>query len=109
MKPPALTTTELRKRILSYAAAAIQAGLISEKRLAHLAGYSQPHVHNVIAAIRVGSARLIDAIARALQITLLDLYTLDEINRMVQDSQLSRTTRDEIEQEQLARIRMIHQ
>ena len=71
-------------------------------------GYRHDRVRHRAARYKLPASRR-RAIARALQITLLDLYTLDEINRMVQDSQLSRTTRDEIEQEQLARIRMIHQ
>ena len=106
MKPPPLTTAELRKRILSYAAASIQAGLISEQRLAKLAGYSQPHIHNVLAAVRTGRPQLVDAIARALQITVLDLYTLEEIHAMVDDSRLQLATRDEIERDMIARVQI---
>lgn len=106
MRPPPLTTTELRKRILSYAAASILAGLISESRLAKLTGYSQPHIHHVLNARRNGTPRLVDAIARALRITVLDLYTLDEIHAMVDDSQAELATRDAVEREMLARVQL---
>ena len=84
---------ELQSRVLAYARQAVRRGAISENRLAILIGLSQPHLHHILNGKRAARPRHADAIARALAITPLDLYTLDELHAMVHATMRAREAR----------------
>ncbi len=62
-------THEIRRRVRN--------GEVSERRLAHLAGLSQPHVHNVLKGVRLPSPESVDRLMRALGIRMIDLLSPD--------------------------------
>jgi hypothetical protein len=59
-------------------------------------------MHNVLAGVRGCAPGLADAIGRAIGVTLLDLYTVDEVRALIEDSQARRRTRLEIEEDLVA-------
>lgn len=69
---------ELHRRLIQYLQAQLQCGELTERRLARLAGLSQPHLHNVLKGVRRLSDDLADQILRHLRISLLDLLTPEE-------------------------------
>jgi hypothetical protein len=97
--PPRFSTCELRVRVVAFARSAVRAHLMSERRLAQLAFCSQPHMHNVLAGVRECAPELADAIGRALGVSLLDLYTVDEVRALVEESQAQRRARLEVDEE----------
>lgn len=81
--PPTISVEELQGRVLAYARQAVLRGAISENRLAQLIGLSQPHLHHILKGKRTARPEHCDAIARALAITALDLYTLEELRSLI--------------------------
>jgi transcriptional regulator with XRE-family HTH domain len=63
----------LHARLIAVLRARLQNGELSERRLAHLTGISQPHVHNVLKGARILSPRAADRILRRLELSVLDL------------------------------------
>lgn len=59
--------------LLSHVRNLIRRGELSERGLARLMGYSQPHVHNVLAGVRRMNARFADDLLGGLGLTLQDL------------------------------------
>ncbi len=53
----------------------VRSGHLTERRLARLAGVSQPHLHNILKGIRTLSPELGDQLLRNLGLTLFDLCT----------------------------------
>jgi len=70
---------ELGRRFVEHLKQRIRSGELTERRLARMAGISQPHVHNVLKGKRVFSPRMADTILRVLRVDLLDLIEPDEI------------------------------
>ena len=66
---------ELSDRLVSHLKALIRSGELTERGLARLVGYSQPHVHNVLAGVRGVNMRFADDVLRSLGITLEELAT----------------------------------
>jgi hypothetical protein len=97
--PPRFGACELRGRLVAFARSAVRARLISERRLAQLAFCSQPHMHNVLAGVRECAPELADAIGRALGVSLLDLYTIDEVRALIAESQAQQRARLDVETE----------
>lgn len=64
---------ELQERFLEHLRHRIRSGEMTERRLARLAGISQPHVHNVLKGKRLMSVELADTILHVLRLDLLDL------------------------------------
>jgi len=64
---------ELRQRLLAEIRDRLRSGQISERRLAHLIGISQPHMHNVLKGTRGLSHQIADRILSRLRISLPDL------------------------------------
>ena len=64
---------ELFDALLSHVRRRISGGELSERGLARLMGYSQPHVHNVLAGVRQMNARFADDLLRGLGLSLEDL------------------------------------
>lgn len=69
---------ELHCRLIRHLQARLQRGELTERRLARLAGLSQPHLHNVLKGARRLSNELADQILRHLHMSLLDLLTPEE-------------------------------
>ncbi len=63
----------LQARLLAVLRMRVRTGEITERRLARLTGFSQPHIHNVLKGRRVLSVELADEILRRLRITVADL------------------------------------
>ena len=64
---------ELHDRLVAALRTSVRNGEFSERRLAHLTGISQPHVHNVLKGARTLSTQMADRILRRLDLNLLDL------------------------------------
>ena len=69
---------ELEQRFIDDVRRRIRSGELTERRLAKMAGISQPHVHNVLKGKRLMSIELADNILQALRMDLLDLITKEE-------------------------------
>lgn len=72
---------ELERRFVARLRARVRGGEITERRLARLAGISQPHVHNVLKGKRDFSIETADIILHTLQMDLLDLLEPDDPDR----------------------------
>ena len=70
---------ELERRFIEHLRDRIRSGELTERRLARLAGISQPHVHNVLKGKRLFSVEAADAIVHVLQLNLLDLLLPEEV------------------------------
>jgi len=68
-----MTFAEIQRRLLAEIRERMRNGQISERRLAHLIGISQPHMHNVLKGARVLSPRIADRILSRLRMSLPDL------------------------------------
>lgn len=70
---PADDFHQLFDALLTHVRNRIRSGDLSERGLARLMGYSQPHVHNVLAGVRHMNARFADDLLGGLGLTLQDL------------------------------------
>ncbi|MBI1357532.1 MAG: hypothetical protein GC160_24595 [Acidobacteria bacterium] len=70
---------ELASRLVRYLNELVRRGEISERGLARLAGYSQPHVHNVLHGRRALNLEVADRFLETLGISLTALFTPDEM------------------------------
>lgn len=71
----------LERRFIEHLKERIRSGELTERRLARLAGISQPHVHNVLSGKRIFSLQMADLILHVLRLDLLDLISPEEFNR----------------------------
>ncbi len=69
---------ELHDRLVAALRTRLRNGELSERRLAHLTGISQPHVHNVLKGVRILSPSAADQILKRLNLSLLDLVAEDQ-------------------------------
>lgn len=69
----------LQTRLLAVLRARLQSGELTERRLARLTGFSQPHIHNVVKGARVLSVELADEILTRLRISVVDLMEPGEL------------------------------
>jgi transcriptional regulator with XRE-family HTH domain len=72
---------ELERRFIEHLKVRVRSGEITERRLAHLTGISQPHIHNVLGGKRNLSLETADIILRILRLDLLDLLDPEERSR----------------------------
>lgn len=70
----------LQNRLLARVKARVRNGELTERGLAKLTGYSQPHVHNVFDGTRPLSIDFSDALLCNLRIDLADLLSVDQEN-----------------------------
>ncbi len=70
---PADDFHQLFEALLRHVRQLIQRGEVSERGLARLIGYSQPHVHNVLAGVRHMNIRFADDLLGGLGLSLQDL------------------------------------
>jgi hypothetical protein len=68
----------LQFRLLKHMKARVRNGEITERGLAKLTGFSQPHIHNVLNGIRPLTMEVADTMLRKLQIDLLELCAEDQ-------------------------------
>lgn len=64
---------QLEQRFIEHLRRRIRSGELTERRLARLAGISQPHVHNVLKGKRLLSTELADTILEVLRLDLVEL------------------------------------
>jgi transcriptional regulator with XRE-family HTH domain len=74
----------LQARILSVARAKLQDGHFTERGLARHLGVSQPHIHNVLCGVRPVTPQLLEIMLDGFQLSLLDLFTGDELRQHLQ-------------------------
>ncbi len=70
----------LASRLTRYLNELVRRGEVSERGLAHLTGYSQPHIHNVLKEARGMNTELADQLMAGLGLSLLSLFTQDELS-----------------------------
>ena len=69
----------LRGRLMGHLRTRIQNGEMTERSLARLTGISQPHIHNVLKGAKILSPELEDQILSSMKISILDLFSIDEL------------------------------
>lgn len=68
-----MTFRELQRRLLRLLNQKMQRGEISQRQLARLTGFTQPHIHNVLKGARKMNNELADALLESLNLSLSDL------------------------------------
>jgi transcriptional regulator with XRE-family HTH domain len=71
---------ELERRFIEHLRQRIRSGELTERRLARMAGISQPHVHNVLKGKRIFSLQTADLLLHVLRLDLLDLIPPEEFD-----------------------------
>ncbi|HZU25886.1 MAG TPA: XRE family transcriptional regulator [Bryobacteraceae bacterium] len=74
----------LESRIVSLVRGKVQDGQFTERGLARKLGISQPHIHNVLCGRRRVTPDLLDIVLSGFHLTVLDLFTAEELRRHVQ-------------------------
>lgn len=69
----------LHSRLVDYMRGRVRSGDITERRLARLAGISQPHLHNVLKGVRLLSTGMADQVVVNLQVSAFDLVEENEL------------------------------
>jgi transcriptional regulator with XRE-family HTH domain len=69
---------ELERRFIELLRQRIRSGELTERKLARMAGISQPHVHNVLKGKRIFSLSMADSILLILRLDVLDLIQPEE-------------------------------
>jgi len=70
---------QLQTRLIDHLRQRVRQGRMSERSLARLVRYSQPHVHNVLKGRRMLTAELADRVLLSLGIPLVSLLTREEL------------------------------
>jgi hypothetical protein len=73
--------SDLLTRLLDELRHRVSSGTTTERRLALLAGLSQPHLHHVLKGKRQLSIAAADEILRRLEIDLADLISIEELQQ----------------------------
>ena len=71
---------QLASRLTRYLNELVRRGEVSERGLAHLTGYSQPHIHNVLKGARGMNTELADQLMAGLGVSMMSLFTQDELS-----------------------------
>ncbi|MEX2300977.1 MAG: S24 family peptidase [Bryobacterales bacterium] len=71
---------ELLARLIRHLTERVRRGEMSERSLARLTRYSQPHIHNVLKGSRTMTAEMADRILHLLGVPLLALLTQEELS-----------------------------
>ncbi len=75
-----LSFQQLASRLVRYLNELVRRGEATERGLARLTGYSQPHVHNVLKGARGMNPELADSVMERMAIPLLSLLTQEELS-----------------------------
>lgn len=70
---------DLQSRLIACLKTRLRNGELSERRLALLTGISQPHIHNVLKGARFLSLEMADQILRRLKISVVDLFSAEDL------------------------------
>ena len=76
-----LSFAALLRRFVEYLSEKIRNGETTERRLAHITGVSQPHMHHVLCGKRSFSVAMADRVMQALQKDVLDFLEPEDIAR----------------------------
>lgn len=71
----------LQHRMLDIARATVRNGDFTERGLARHLGISQPHLHNLLCGARALTPAVLEVMLRGMRLSLLDLFTTDELRR----------------------------
>jgi transcriptional regulator with XRE-family HTH domain len=71
---------ELSARLIRHLTARDRRGEMSERSLARLTSYSQPHIHNVLKGSRALTAELADRVLQLLGVPLVALFSQEELS-----------------------------
>jgi hypothetical protein len=69
----------LHARLVDHLRGRVKSGELTERRLARLAGVSQPHLHNVLKGVRVLSPATADVVVRNLRLSAFELVREEEL------------------------------
>ena len=75
-----LSFQQLASRLVRYLNELVRRGEATERGLARLTGYSQPHIHNVLKGARRMHPELADSVMERMAIPLLSLLTQEELS-----------------------------
>lgn len=75
---------DAQSRLLNDLRQRIHNGDLTERGLARMTGVSQPHIHNVLKRVRNLSPQVFDSILIVLNHSLLDLFSIPELEREIQ-------------------------
>ena len=75
-----LSFQQLASRLVRYLNELVRRGEATERGLARLTGYSQPHIHNVLKGARGMNPELADSVMERMAIPLLSLLTQEELS-----------------------------
>lgn len=73
----------LQLRLIAMLKGRVRIGELTERRLAHLTGISQPHIHNVLKGARILSPEMADQILESLRLSVFDLFHAHELAGVV--------------------------
>ena len=82
-----VTFDDLAKRLVRDLAKLIHSGAVTERRLAKMVGFSQPHLHNVVNGARRLTPAVADQVMDRLDWTLLDLIESPEARALLDKRQ----------------------
>ena len=68
-----MTFRDLEGRLLALVQQKLRGGEISQRQLARLTGFTQPHIHNVLNGLRTVRRELADALLECLELSVCDL------------------------------------
>ena len=77
--PDSLTFRDLTSRLIHHLNQRVRRGELTERGLASLTGYSQPHVHNVLKGVRRARVEFADQVMTLLGIPFLSLFSQEEL------------------------------
>lgn len=72
---------DLQGRLIGHLRELLRGGETTERRIATLAGISQPHIHNLLKGVRELTPAIADRLLHSLQLDLLDLILAEELAR----------------------------
>lgn len=76
--------TVLQRRLLDQVRLRLCNGELTERRLARMAGISQPHMHNVLKGVRSLTPEVADLLLASLGLSMLDMITPDEARALLE-------------------------
>lgn len=78
-----MNLSQIEKRLIDHLRARVAKGEISERRLAMQAGFSQPHIHNVLKGARQMTPGVADKLMARMNITIEELFEAHELERVL--------------------------
>lgn len=89
--PDSIFLRELTSRLVAHLRERVRRGELTERGLARLTAYSQPHIHNVLKGARGVQIELADQIMTLLDIPALSLFSQEELAGRAPPARLSGT------------------